>query len=186
MWCQHNVLSKQLVTSRTSCVTASLKQWSQLFSLQSGILTSIVRIYSSQTTLSVSTSSASSLQLSLLHTCPFIAAGWTLVLLYVLSSCWSNLHTFSMIPLFTNVTTNPEFISCVTAPTTATEGISMFFLFILEGIILFLWGKRHRLWWFDLVLLRCTLLQASPKLHNSQYTHAHTKIYMYVFINDKS
>jgi hypothetical protein len=50
-----------------------------------------------------------------------------------------------MIPLFTNVTTNPEFISCVTAPTTATEGISMFFLFILEGIILFLWGKRHRL-----------------------------------------
>ena len=122
----------------------------------------------------------------LLHTCPFIAAGWTLVLLYVLSSCWSNLHTFSMIPLFTNVTTNPEFISCITAPTTATEGISMFFLFILKGIILFLWGKRHRLWWFDLVLLRCTLLQASPKLHNSQYTHAHTKIYMYVFINDKS
>lgn len=109
----------------------------------------------------------------LLHTCPFIAAGWTLVLLYVLSSCWSNLHTLSMIPLLTYVTTDPKFISCVTASTATTKGIPMFFIFILQIILLLFWWRR-RLWWFELVLLWCTLLQESTHWDSRQHVCMHS------------
>lgn len=39
-----------------------------------------------------------------------VAAGWTLVLLNMLSPSWCNLYTLAMEPLLTDVTANPEFI----------------------------------------------------------------------------
>jgi hypothetical protein len=75
---------------------------------------------------------------------PFVAARGTLVLLYVLSSCWCDFHTLAMKPLLTNVTPYPKLISSVVPSTASTVGVTMLLLIlIIKSVFIILRGRRR-------------------------------------------
>lgn len=66
-------------------------------------------------------------------------AWWAFVLLYALSLCGSDLHTFSMVPPLTNITANPEFIRIVISATGPTKGFAMLVFILLVTFICKFW-----------------------------------------------
>lgn len=83
------------------------------------------------------------LQPGKLCTGPFIAARWTLVLLNMFRSSWSDFYTLAMEPLLTDVATDPELVSGIRSTATSTKGVTMFLVILVIKRFLLVLGR----WW---------------------------------------